>query len=285
MCVSLQPARLSRTILYGAEVIHPDSGQVVHVSGYQNQAENLADGPNAMILPFPAVPGSMSQHNVIDTKDCPHILQDMEKAILDTKMRSFSLGTKSAGSPQVEVFHHGIYTIVLAQDAGAIPGALHRVEEHKRPPLNDAIFEAYSTTLYPDWAIALCCFNNRDAQDATPMLWWYEPSDPGELFLPTLDCHTGDVPDLNAMVRLDHTIVLGSYRMEDGGWMVENVTYTDPIPASVQPFLLNQVIGASMNDLPLRARNGDFFVNTDTLAQGKFSLERRDPLGAVSKWM
>lgn len=283
MCCSLGPARLSNTTIYAKEAMHP-SGYLVHVVGYENKAQNLASGPNAMILPLPALPGSMGKANVLDTSAAPRILKDMAEAVTP-KYRGgeLSLGftLRSTGMvPRVEVFQHGIYTIVLAEDAAAIPDALDQVEPNKRPPLNRAIFEAYSKW-YPAWSIALCCFNNEDARHATPMLWWYEPSDSSELFLPALDAHTGDVPDLNERVRIDHTIAVGSYRMVRQGSSVK-VNYRDSLPVSLESFLSDRVVGRPLTDLS-RMKNGDFFVDVAGLRQGEFKLARRDPLG-VDCW-
>ncbi|MFY9457776.1 MAG: hypothetical protein WAP23_02500 [Candidatus Spechtbacterales bacterium] len=279
MCTTTEPARLSGTILFGKETMHPN-GKVVHTMGYQNRAQNLAEGPNAMILPFPAIPGSMSQRNVLDTSRCPQILEDMARALTprDRGEHSLTFGA-SRGSSKVEVFHHGIYTVVLAEDASAIPGALDRVEPDRRPPLNTPIFETYSEW-YPAWgAIALCCFNNKYARDATPMLWWYEPIDPEELFLPGLDCHTGGIPDLNAHVRVDHTIAVASYRMPATSGV--HVSYTNPIPESMDPFLSERVTG---NQLQMPSvKNGDFIVNLPSLWEGEIDLIRRNPLG-VEGW-
>ena len=56
MCVTMGPARLSRTALYVGEVF-ADGSKPVHAVGYQNKVQNLPapGGPtgNAMILPFP----------------------------------------------------------------------------------------------------------------------------------------------------------------------------------------------------------------------------------------
>lgn len=32
--------------------------------------------------------------------------------------------------------------------------------------------------LYPEHAVALCCFDNRDAARSAPLLLWYEPRHP-----------------------------------------------------------------------------------------------------------
>src|SRR5262249_37370255 len=104
-CCSLAPARFSQTKGLAAEIMK--DGHMVHLLGYQNNVQNggeEGDGPqikilqaygakpnasknkaqpknegNAMFLPIPAAPGSMSQANIVDTSTCPHALEDMEK--------------------------------------------------------------------------------------------------------------------------------------------------------------------------------------------------------------
>jgi hypothetical protein len=92
MCCSVSPGvrvEFSDTVLYAAEVIDA-RGEVVHVLAYQNKARNasrqasrlsaaVASLPsvgtgNAMILPFPAARGTMTEANVLDTKRCREIL-------------------------------------------------------------------------------------------------------------------------------------------------------------------------------------------------------------------
>ncbi len=295
MCVSVSPkthVHMSDTVLYAAEVAH-EGGDTVHVLGYQNKVANGVSefGPltrlkqwlkgatgNAMILAFPAVPASMTKANVIATDACPDILQDMARALdrprlLATCGPSWACAVKSI--PEVQVFATGIYTVVLATNARAIPGALDRVPAEKRPALNGALFDAYAAW-YPDWTFALCCFNNRKATLATPLLWWYEPMDFGRLFLPALDCHTGAVPDLDAEVRVDHILAVGSLWADEclaGKW----VSYRDGIPQTVKPYLTERVIGGRY-DLPMP--NGDFVCHTEDVRAGEFKPERVKPPGA-----
>jgi len=49
MCVSMDQAEFSGTILYAGRLRHPVHG-LIHVLGYQNTVVNLAEGPNAMLL-------------------------------------------------------------------------------------------------------------------------------------------------------------------------------------------------------------------------------------------
>jgi hypothetical protein len=77
------PARFEGTIVYAGEL--EPNGRPVQVLGYENTAQSLVGGRyrrpwrheatgNAMLLHFPAVPGSMTQANVVDTERTPEIL-------------------------------------------------------------------------------------------------------------------------------------------------------------------------------------------------------------------
>ncbi|TSC83247.1 MAG: hypothetical protein G01um101419_77 [Parcubacteria group bacterium Gr01-1014_19] len=277
MCVSLAPAHLSKTILYVGEALVDRKN--IHVLGYQNRAQNLAPGANAMILPFPAEYGSMTPKNILSTKDCPNILKDMERALTPVR-RTLSLGADSmtrGAKGIVQVFQHDIYTIVLAEDARDIPGALKLVPKDKRPKLNKKIFDAYAKW-YPGWAIALCCFNNKDSAEAKPMLWWYDAVDHGNFFAPALDCHTGDVPDLTALVDVDHTIVTS---MKTEKFIGSPVFYRDQerISPEVRAYLPEKVEGRMIQG---RIPNGDFFIRKlDFYYDGKLTIDRYAPRGMV----
>jgi hypothetical protein len=292
VCVSVSPGipvRFSDTVLYAADVIAPDGG-TVHVIGYQNKVQGpgglsatvaswlpFGRTGNAMILPFPAEPGTMTAANVLDTEGCRDILQDMAEAVTPRPVEWMIArgGHKSWGeaAPKVQIFRAaGIYTVVLAQDARDIPAALAQVPRSKRPALNPALFDAYARW-YPGWTVALCCFNNRRAQLAHPLLWWYRPQYPESLFLPGLDCHTGDVPDLDATVSVDHVVAVGSHRLENGS----PVRYRDALPGRVAPYLRPSVLGRRFREI---LPNGDFVCRVADVAANRFAPERVRPPAA-----
>ncbi len=290
MCCSVTPGvsvRFSDTVLYAAEVVAPETGETVHVLGYQNKVQDragrlsraagllpFAGAGNAMILPFPAVPGTMTRANVLDTDECRDILQEMAAVVAPPTMAWGGKGrAKGADVPPVQVFSTGIYTVVLARDPVDIPAALDQVPAEKRPALNPALFEAYAAW-YPGWTVALCCFNNRRARLAAPMLWWYRPVRDDRLFLPALDCHTGDVPDLDESVAVDHVIVVGSHRMERG----RPVYFRDVwLPGHVVPYIRRRIIGDLIRE---QMPNGDFICRLDDVHQAEFRPERARPEGA-----
>jgi len=288
MCVSLRPAHFSKTKGLAAEVKR--GRKVVHLLGYQNTVVNLASEAdfgwsragsssgtgNAMLLPIPAKPGTVTEKNVIDTSSAPNILKDMERAILPPVSRGGLRrgGTLGKGLPDsVRVFDHDIYTVVLADRAEDIPTALARVPADKRPAINKAIFEAYARW-YPGWTFALCCFNTRDEANAKPLLWWYEPQHAQFLFFPALDAHDGKVPNLSAQVDVDHAIMVGSYEMTDG----KEVRYTDSsMSVELRKLLPMRVVGRQYNE---RMHNGDFLFRSADVRGGKFIAKRELPPGA-----
>jgi hypothetical protein len=255
MCCTFRQARLKNTILYGAEA--EVGGKLVHVLGYQNQAENLSPGANAMILPFPAR-AEMGPSNVVDVSGCKHVLK-LYALTIDPPTRSFaksaSRGGLLLGSRSVQVFESGMYTVVLADDARDIAGALYQVPDSKRPKVNEEILEAYAAW-YPRWPIALCCFESRREVKADPMIWWYEPKDESRIFTPALDAHDGRKPSLSARVELDHVVCYGSL-IEPAGDRIPTRLEED-LPDAARPYLATRLAGQAYHGS--RMPNGDFWM-------------------------
>ena len=167
MCVCSAPARLSNTIVYAGLAYR--NGSKVHVMGYQNQSENLATGPNCMLLHIPSA-APMSPKNMVDTSDCPELLADLVKA---ARPMPRSMGEPEP-APVLHVFESGIYTVVSCRYSAQLAGqALDQVPAAKRPAISDDLLELYDKE-FPGWHLALCCFDNRDRSQCTPLLWWYE---------------------------------------------------------------------------------------------------------------
>lgn len=260
MCVSIAPARLTRTIGMVNLTLHPHGGEIV-VVGYQNTAQSLVSGANAMILHFPAATG-MSQKNFLDTRAAPHILEDMASAITP-RSRGREISKSVSFGSQVQIFNHDIYTIVLTSDASLLESALASdlVPEDRRPRINSRLFNWYALEK-PGHSFALCCFNNRDAKKASPFLVYYRPRFSGIMEFPGIDAHTGDVPDLNESVEVDHTIILSSYKMKGG----TEVEYSDRIPGHLASFLPERVIGRTFTG---QMPNGDFRFESSQIEEGK----------------
>jgi hypothetical protein len=256
MCCTLRPAELSKTVLYSGEAVH--EGNLVHVIGYQNRAKNRFNGPNAMILPFPAR-AAMGPRNCLETEGLRWLMNDLAAAVKPMDFsRGMSKGMLTLGSARsVTVFESGAYTVVLAEDARDIPTALARVPENKRPDMNEEIFDAYAKW-YPAWPIALCCFESRKELEPDPLLWWFEPLDESVLFAPALDSHNGAAPELGVQVRVDHSVVFGSTRTPRG----VPVRFHRNVPKHVSNFIADRVVG---DEFTASAHNGDFAIPLERL--------------------
>jgi hypothetical protein len=290
MCVSSAPALFSETTLYHGRCHHPEHGRI-HVLGYQNTALSRTDQPNAMLLHLPGT--GMTQANFVDTSGSRHILTDMTMTLGPPLSRGYGAApggmADTDAPPKVEVFEHDIYTVVLASNAALIPDALSLVPEHKRIPVNRPLFDFYAR-LYPDYAVALCCFNNRDAARSAPLLLWYEPLRPDRVELPAIDCHTGGIPQIGGPVDVDHWVVLGTDE-ESPSWNLGPVPYDltqwrstrmywtqEDLNGPVGPFLPKSIAGRTYSGM---FANGDFMIPSADLDTGRFTaMSRVGPGGA-----
>lgn len=257
MCICVAPSEMKNTKLYVGEGHY--KGKDVHVLAYQNDAENLSDGPNAMVLPFPTSE-EMTPDNVINTRSFKGFLKDIGDASKQvTRSLGKSVGVAAgAASFGAQVFHVGSYTVVLAKHVKYIPEALKQVPEKRRPEIN-ARFLMHYGSMYKDQPIAICCWSGYI--EAEPLLWWYVPKDKSTLFIPTMDSHDGNPPDLMARVEADHIISVGSADDSRVGHR-NTVRYKDTIPTEVRGLLPNYVYGTSVRG---KVKNGDMFVEANSL--------------------
>jgi hypothetical protein len=114
--------------------------------------------------------------------------------------------------------------------------------------------------MYPGQPIAVCCWSGEAVPE--PLLWWYEPTDKNNLFIPTMDAHDGFAPNLEAMVDTDHVISVGSNIDPTGS----RVGYLDTITGVAKDLLPTLVHG---HRPPRRIKNGDTFVNLTELKATK----------------
>ncbi|HEY9871221.1 MAG TPA: hypothetical protein V6D08_18820 [Candidatus Obscuribacterales bacterium] len=309
MCVSLHPARFTDTIVGAFE---DASGR--RYLAYQNTAANLAGtasaaapsrprrrsatngrsgnwsieeavtpqasgSGNAMILP---IPDDVDNIEIIDTTSCPNFLKDIRSALTPRKRGGVRRGgTLGKGlDSRVRIVEFDVYTIVIAADARAIGKALKSkaIPDDRRPALNQKMIDTYARW-YPGWAISIWCFNNTDARRAKPALIAYDPTkqeDPDIFFVPTLDAHDGNVPDLAAEVDVDHTIFVATRDMAEG--YAPSVYYSDSdMAAGIRQLLPARVMGKIVSG---PYRNGDVIFHRKHLKQGLLEGLRALPPGA-----
>ncbi|QQC87129.1 hypothetical protein [Streptomyces alfalfae] len=271
MCISMGEAAFSGTIVYCGRQHHPVHG-LIHLLGYQNTAVNLADGPNAMLLHLPTT--QLSPRHFLSAGRTGDVLRRMVAAVEPVAAGADDIAWMSAEPQPVQVFDHDVYTVLLATDPSAVPTALRQVPLHRRPDLAPDLLRFYADH-FPDHTIAVCCFDNADAQRAKPLLLWYPPLDPDQLTVPALDSHTGAAPDLDAAVAVDHWVML-STDQAPAGWG-EPVDYPRDMRHSLRAFLPTSVVGRHYGE-GQTLLNGDFTISHRSLLAGDLDrIERLQP--------
>jgi hypothetical protein len=258
MCITLEPAKLSSTRIYAGDVTHP-SGRPVHVIGYQNVVQ-ATRGPNAMLLPFPA--SQVGPENLVNGAAFAEIMAAYERAIQRRNMtKGVSRGIGAApAAAGYSVFDSGSYTIALAEKASFLKDAVQLVPEARRPKIATSFIIALSQ-LYPNWPIAVCCFEGGDVAPE-PLFWWFESRYPDTLFAPAIDAHDGNPPNMGELVHRDHVVAFGS----DAG-KVHHDEHLDRdirriVPAEHQWMFSRNVTGKAFQG---ETRNGDFACSAKAL--------------------
>lgn len=233
---------------------------------------------NAMLLAVPAALGSLGPSSLIPLAAYSHIFRDFANAI--SIGVSLSVGSRSAETGDAVVvsdYDAGLYDVVIASNAAAIAQALGsgKVNPNKTPVLNRVMYDQLDK-LYPGFSFLLFCFDPKDSGKVGGVMVQYTPMVGSEdiIFLPGLDGHNGSIE--TGMVTLDHTIIVGSYRMEDGNGSVP--WFTDPGAAENLPQLSCEVIGLSIAAGTM-VPQGDFVLRIDEVCQGTVSIKREKPAG------
>lgn len=237
----------------------------------------LAPG-NAMLLAVPALPGSLGPSSLIPLASYPHIFRDFADAIRIGVSLSVGSGSADDGDAVVVTgYDAGLYDVVIASSASAIAQALTsgKVSPNKTPVLNQVMYDQLDK-LYPGFSFLLFCFDPKDSGKVGGVMVQYTPMVGSEdiIFLPGLDGHSGSIE--MGMVALDHTIIVGSYRMEQDSGSVP--WFTDPGVAESHPQLSCEVIGMSIAAGTM-APQGDFVLRIDDVGRGAFSAKREKPPG------
>jgi hypothetical protein len=230
-----------------------------------------------MILPLPAT-GTVGPENIVDTRAFKNILKSYDKAIEHLRPKDVSDGMRSYGGGRMmrsaQVFQSGSYTIALAENPQSMQLALSMVPEKVRPQIPSAFLVSFSD-LYPDWPVAICCFDG-DLGAPEPLLWWFKPKFPGTLFAPAIDGHDGQPPNPEAMVDRDHVIAFASYRAprELDNQLVSDIQQI--VPPEHQWLFAPAIVGSKFNH---KTQNGDFTMPLSVLldAQSPSYYDRLKP--------
>jgi len=313
----------SDTIEVGLVVKNPKSRRVEHVVAYFNRPEvkeaaaptyrrNRGFNPglelqlprgrvpmpkatgrgNAMLISLPVKKGTkIGPDMLIAVKDYEHFMEDYQNAVAPPVPKSplrrggdLSFSRSADGPIVVKGFDNGLYDVVIARDASEIPSVLAQVDDAKRPQLQMDLFRDVDAAHDYEMVHFLFCFAEEDSGKAGCVAIRYTPANPKKIFLPALDGHNGKIE--RGEVELNHTLVLGSYKMRDG--VGNRVFFRDfagdayrlrSMRSAERPYwMLDRVIGAVLPK-GMRVPQGDFEFDVADVERGVFNGVRRVPSG------
>lgn len=274
MCICVDESTMNSTLIYAGEAMVDE--KYVHVLAYQNKAQS--NRPNAMIIPFPTSQ-EMGSNNALDCSKYPAFLADIAEA---TKVyyRDFSdsVCVTNGVAASAQVFDVGSYTVILASKVSQISEALEKVPENKRPTISIKFLIALGK-MYPNQPVAVCCWGG--SIEAEPLLWWYEPTNKDYLFIPAMDAHDGNPPDLTAEVDTDHIISVGStlFQTKTSQKIYYQPIYQARLSETIKNLLPKYVDGIKLNT-PMT--NGDLWVKTSDLKGTEYPTLNRGSLEKFS---
>jgi hypothetical protein len=238
---------------------------------YSEARKSEITGGNCLIIPLL---GHWESIRLLNTMSTPKLLSDVAHGVrlpVPTSAAVAAAGGSWGAAPvQIIFIQFDIYDIVLAARARDAAQVLDQIAVEKRPKINPEIF-----SILDDWyqcPVAFCCFRQSDSGEAKPLGFAFEPLHPQNLVVYTLDAHDGTAPSVDSRVAVDHTIFVGSYLT--AGSKCGAVDYQDPIPADLQPYLLDRAMGTT---IWTSMQNGDFVFPVDQVRAGEFNGLRLVP--------
>lgn len=197
MCITINTASLSKTKILSIPV-----GNGNHFIAYSNSVKNLSGKLNAMIL---AIPGETKQEWFYDTTKYKNFLDDIIK---QSDYVEDYLGIRSRGLSKgltLSYFQVGMYSVFLSNSLEEIISSINSQKQDKLE-IKEELLNFFSNH-YKGWNFAVCMFDTNKTIDAQPIAFEYTPFVDDSIYFPTMDAHTGNAPDLNGLVDVDHTFI------------------------------------------------------------------------------
>lgn len=198
-----------------------------------------ADG-DALVIPL--LTGDFDSIKPLDLPAT--LLEDIDRVLVPPapKVLSGRRTRMPPGAPRVKHQQYGPYHLVLAESAEVIASEVKGLDSKIRPDLDqetcDELARAYGCPF------AVLCFNSAAMVRTQPVAFAFKPQYPTRLMVYTLEAH-GHVPNYQEIVQRDHTLFVGSWKMD--GSAGKEVRYSNPLPTALEPYVLPRVHGVRIN--------------------------------------
>lgn len=256
MCIAVLPSEMENTKILSIPV---GGDSLNHFLCYSNNVVNLSGSPNAMILP---VPGIVKQEWFYDTTPFKFFMNDISdncNYLYDYLGREKSL---SRGGLSVN-FKLGQYSIYVVPQDGDLTQTISSIDESIRPTIKNSFYDFFDK-YYKNCSFVICLFGNNDTIDAQPIAFEYLPNNPNLLYFPTMDCHNGEIPDLNQYVKLNHIFLFEHTGLQPEGMKKTSTICRFDVPSFLKDRKYRSLIGDN-NEL-----NGDTFIYIDNMTETSF---------------
>lgn len=259
MCVTLGPAAIENTRVYGHVGTPDPDGNARHYVGYQNVVP-ASNEPNIMFLNFACMPGTLE---LIQAATHTRTMMDDITAELRSVNPIYpGRGLNTYGGAIIE--QYGDYTTVRAENPADIVAVVGRMIESgsfqlnftSRMQLNN--MASYFADYKPGDSFLLMLLNGP-VKPKYPVVVSYVPRDPSVITLPGLDGHDGQPPIIGAPVLRNFKVAFGI----SGVNLVHHVDYQDDLrnpswaPSSVVGFFDNA-----------SRPNGDYTIPVNAVREG-----------------
>ena len=212
MCITSSNSILDNTYIGVWDINHVDYGYR-HVLTYQNRVENTADESNCMLLHIPSKEPILPEW-IVDTAEAVNFLSDLY-SLVDPPVLSRGHWMGGSSEPENYIVEMGVYHIAILNvlTEAALSKALAQIPAKKRPHISEELINFFKSK-FKGFPLLLCCFNNKEALKASPIMVHFPPLHSNKLMAPTIDAH-GHIPDTDSKTTFHQKIIFGSSQKQE----------------------------------------------------------------------
>ena len=245
MCITSSRSILDNTFIGVWDIEHKLYGYR-HVLAYQNRVKNLDATPNCMLLHIPSAQ-EIKPDWIVNTTANQNFLTELYN-ITDPPVENDGMDWMSSGTRRTNyVVENGVYHIAILNDVSksAVEDTLKHIPKSKLPKLNDDLIEFFAKR-FPRFPLLLCCFNNQNSKQASPILVHYPPIYPTRLMANTIESH-GGLPNIDEKVSYHQKLIFGT-QLENASSKVNNIYQVVPQDFNIElnSFLPKHVLGIDL---------------------------------------
>jgi hypothetical protein len=268
MCITTLTAELHSTLIGVWDINHPQHGYR-HVLAYQNVPINQSNSANCMLLHIPSAE-ALTPDDILNTEDSPNFLREtINKILVKKQEEEFDGMTRGLREqPQNYITQMGVYHIAILNNVKDAQQTLNQIPSEKRPVIEQKFFDFFEEK-FPNFPLLLCCFNNQDALEASPIMVHFSPIRKDVFQANMLESH-GDLPELGSPYNAHQILLYGSQKKEAAKGDVREIDWT-AAPEDLQEYLPKYGQVEDFRRMPID--NYDLLIDANAIGKGNKGVE------------